>query len=54
MWCLIISFLAVVVEECTFEGGYCGWTSIADKDQWKLTSNGSFLKYPGKVENSGA
>jgi len=47
-------FLAAIAEECSFELGYCGWTRVGDKDQWKLSSNETFVKYPGKQNNSGA
>jgi len=38
---------AAIAEECSFELGYCGWTRVGDKDQWKLSSNETFVKYPG-------
>jgi len=37
---------AAIVEECSFEIGFCAWTSIGDKDQWKLSSYETFMKYP--------
>ena len=49
LWFLVISFLAAILEECSFELGFCGWTSIGDKHQWKSSSNEPFVKYPGKL-----
>ena len=48
----VISFLflsAVVIEECHFKSGYCGWTSLGDNEEnWKLSNNKTFVKFPGK------
>ena len=37
----------MVLEECYFKFGYCGWTSLSDKGMWKLSSDKTFIKYPG-------
>jgi len=39
---------AVILNECNFESGFCGWTSIGENDKWKLSSNKMFTKYPGR------
>lgn len=38
----------MVLRECYFESGYCGWTSLGDKDMWKLSVERKLIKYPGK------
>ena len=53
MYCSVISILAPIVEECSFDLGHCGWTNIGDKDQWKLSSSETFVKYPGKLNKYG-
>ena len=46
--------LAVVVKECYFKSEYCGWTSLGDKfKKWKLSTNKTFVKFPGKWKQLG-
>ena len=43
-------YSAAVLEECSFDFGYCGWNSVDEKDNWKLSSKKAFIKYPGKLK----
>jgi hypothetical protein len=42
---------AAILEECSFDLGYCGWTNVGEKDKWKLSSNKAFIEYPGRLNN---
>jgi len=39
---------AVILTECDFNSWFCGWTSIGKNDKWKLSSDNTFIKYPGR------
>ena len=44
--------IAAILEECSFDLGYCVWTgSDGDNDKWKLSLNNAFIKYPGINES---
>ena len=36
------------LNECDFKSGFCGWTNVGENDKWKLSSNTTFFKYPGR------
>ena len=36
------------LNECDFNSGFCGWTSVGENDKWKLSSNKTFTKNHGK------
>ena len=43
-----VSLLVVKLNECNFKSGFCGWTSIGENDKWKLSSDKTFTKFPGR------
>jgi len=43
---------AAILDECSFDLGYCGWTSVGEKDKWKLPPNNAFIKYPGSFKRN--
>ena len=45
------SLIAAILEECSFDFGYCGWISFGENDKWKLSLNNTFIKYPGINES---
>ncbi|KAJ7380781.1 Peptidase inhibitor 16 [Desmophyllum pertusum] len=42
-----IHLQATVLKECDFESGYCGWTSLGEKDKWKFSKYTNIIKYQG-------
>ena len=42
--------IAAILEECSFDFGYCGWTNVGE-NKWKLSLNNAFIKYPGINES---
>ena len=49
LYAQIVFFLpAEELNECDFKSGFCGWTSVGENDKWKLSSNTTFFKYPGR------
>ena len=42
--------IAAILEECSFDFGYCGWTTVGE-NKWKLSPNNAFFKYPGMNES---
>ena len=45
------SLIAAILEDCSFDLGYCGWTTVGENDKWKLSLNKAFVKYPGINES---